>query len=206
MASITTTLDVAMNRMLDDIINGVAKDGLVVLKQVLDSSGFLKSPYLKNYEVYAHVIGHQVMYEILVDVTALNEKEKQTRELIDSAVDNEISKSAKTYGVSAKGVRRISKMKDVRKEVGDVRKTSHDARKTSHNRLLEHDSANHAPRSMEVNREGKLSVYYERSIRETKSGIKYPQFKYDGLMQKFLDKLIDTVSERFTSEIEKILS
>jgi hypothetical protein len=73
-------------------------------------------------------------------------------------------------------------------------------------RKMNHRLAMSAPRDMNINREGRLSVTFERQTRVAKSGdIHFPQGKFQGIMKRFMDELRQVVLEKFAPQIEKIL-
>jgi hypothetical protein len=209
MTDISTGLELALQRATDGLIDEIAQDGLEVLKNVVDSSGFARSPYLKNYQVLAHVDGGKILFEIIVDISALNQKEQQVREMLESAQPGAVSEAARTYGIGKHGAQRVIGQRDARQPIRDARrdarKPSRDARKTSGQRLLGHEMALHAPRSMNVTREGKLSVMFSRSLRETKTEIHYPKGQFQGLLARFINEFTQVVAKKFAPALEEVL-
>lgn len=212
MVDYATQLHVALQRATDSVIDEIAKDGLNSLKSVLDQYGFPKSPHLKNYEVYAHVDSGKIFFEIRIDVSALSAANKEVQKLIESARPDMISDSAKTFGMGAHGAARISgnrdarnRRQDTRRPTSDARKPVQDSRRTAADRLMGHEIASHMPRSLDVDRDGKLSVMMSRSLRDTSTGIHYPKGQFEGLLDKFMDELVGVISDRFAPVLEKVL-
>ncbi|KKK63744.1 hypothetical protein LCGC14_2991200, partial [marine sediment metagenome] len=107
---IATTLAVTMDRAVERIVDGVASDGLKVLKSVLDSAGFPKSEYLKNYEVFAHVSGTDITFEILLDVEAVEPEDEMTRKAMEQQreeLEQVQQRSSKTFRMTSRGVQRL---------------------------------------------------------------------------------------------------
>lgn len=209
---LSTSLHATFQRAVDAVIDEIAKDGVRILKGVVDSAGFGESEYLKNYDVFAHVDGGEILFEIVIDASALELKDKHAQEIVEGARPAAVSAAARTYGMGAGGVQRQIGRRDARKgseqrtgRVRDARTPARDARKTSGLRLLGHEMSAHMPRSANVTRSGKLSVFFRRSLREGTSEIKYPRGKLQGLIQEFVDKLADAVADKFAPELEKML-
>lgn len=212
MVDLATQVNTALQRATDSLVDEIAKDGLMVFKKVLDESGFLRSPYLKNYEVLSHVEDSLITFELIIDISALNQKEDQVREMLEAARPGMISEAARTYGIGAKGVQRLigprdirTPSRDARRPARDARTPAKDARRNASQRLIGHEVALHAPRSMNVTREGKISVLFKRSLRETESGIHFPKGKFQGLLAKFIEDLSDVVLEKFTPAFKSVL-
>lgn len=218
MTDYTTTIATQLNRIVDSLVDEIANDGLQLLKKILDSSGFAKSEYLKDYEVYAHVDGHEITFEILVNMEAIEiDEEVQERIITEQKKIQERleSKAVRTYGMSKHGnTRRIVGQRDARSPTRDARR---DARrpakrivgslKTADDRLEEHEVALRAPRSIRVNREGKLSLSFRRSLRENKQTgeITYPKEKFDGIMDNFINQIQELIANKFIPELGKFI-
>jgi len=219
---LTTSLDAALMRIVDKVIDTIAVDGVSALKKVLDEAGFSKSDLLKDYEVYAHVSGRTITFEILVPADAFDTADPETKAAVDQS--RKEAEEAHTPGVRTYGFQPTSRpgrltgrrdaRRDARKSVWDARK---DARKppktltsrakTAQTRLMEHQSALHAPRSMDVNREGMVSLRMTKTVEDTPDGgVRLPKGKFQGVMGKFMKSLEDVVADSFVPELEKLLA
>lgn len=208
MADVTTAIVAAAKRAVESVIDEIAKSGLVVLRNVLDQAGFRDSEYLKNYEVYAHVSGDVITFEILLDVEAVvPEDEATTAAIRDNMLEAE--QAATTYGMTAEGPRRITGMSDrrvdARRPPRDARRPLRDARTNARDRLVRKEIANVRPRSVKVDRTGKLSVALRRSVRETEESVTFPQDAFQGILGQFMKRLQKEIREKFVPEIADIV-
>lgn len=197
---IATTLTAAMDRAVDRVIDGIATDGLKALKSVLDSAGFPKSEYLKNYEVFAHVSGTEVTFEILLDVEAVeleDEEDEEAGKAMKKQLEKIQRKASRTYRMTSRGVQRLE----------DIRRPVRDARKTAADRLAGHEMALYAPRSARITRTGKLAVALKRSIRtiKEKEEVRFPEGKFQGIIGKFMDEIKFVIAENFLPELSDII-
>jgi len=226
MANFTAPLMVLLERSVDSIRDIIAKDGLAILQSTLRESGFEDSEYLKDYVLYAHVSGDEVVYEISLSVDAVGEETDLSEEVVRTrnsamdALDNKFEEaSVKSFGLSKDGsVFRVARMRDKRKSHHDAktirkkRKSSHDVKSTSKTREFEHKAASAsprsrgAPRSMDVDKSGKLKLTFTRQLKKTKSDFKYPEKDFEGIMKKFIEGIQDAITKRFVPELEKTLS
>ena len=202
---IATTLTATIDRAVERIVDGVASDGLKALKSVLDSAGFPKSEYLKNYEVFAHVSGTEVTFEILLDVEAVEPEDEITRKAMEEQkqqLEQIQQRASRTYRMTSRGVQRLE---DARRPARDARRPARDARKTASHRLAEHEIALHAPRSARITRTGKLAVALKRSIRTAEKETKFPEGKFQGIIGKFVDEIGSVIADRFLPELRDIV-
>ena len=226
MANFTAPLIVLLDRSVDRIRDIIAKDGLTILQSTLREFGFEDSEYLKDYKLYAHVSGDEVIYEIALSVgaieeeTDLSEKVTKARNSSMDSLDNKFEEaSVRSFGLSKDGgVVRMPGMRDKRKSnhnariVRDKRRSSNDVRMTSKTREFGHKAAQAAPRSrgaprsMDVDKSGKLKLTFTRQLKKTKSEFKYPEKDFEGIMKKFVERIQDAVAKRFIPELEKTLS
>lgn len=222
MSELATTLNAMMARVVDSVIDAVAMEGVSVLKKILDEEGFSQSEVLKDYEVYAHVVGGEVTFEILIPSEAFDAEDPQTKDAIDQG-QQEAEEAAHTPGVRTYGFQPTSRpgrltgrrdaRRDARKSVWDARRDARKApktlvsrKKTAQTRLIEHKAALNAPRSMDVNREGKVSLRMSRTVEDTpEGGVRMPQGKFQGVIGKFMESLNQVILENFAPELEKIL-
>ncbi len=221
-ASLLSQLD----RATEAVSDLIAKDGLALLKKTLDSSGFVKSPYLKDYEVFATVNRRGITFEILVSLEAVDIDPKTLEESADRSIQAYEDASERIYHILSRGgFDRVARMKDNRRAAPSAlnrpKRTKNNlhqwgpkssgygprsAFKTSQTRRLEHKLAMSAPRDMHIDRQGRLSVRFERQTRTTKSGeIHFPQGKFQGIVKKFMDELKQLILSRFSPELEKVL-
>ena len=220
MMGITEALDAQLNRVVEAVQDEIARDGLTLLKKVLDRSGFAKSSYLKDYEVYSHVRPGEITFEILLQFESLDIDMKKVQLDAAKAADNWEKASKRIYKIISRGgFNRVARMKDNRRPIPSAlnrpRRTkskmrewgsgAHNAVKDANDRQLEHSIAMGAPRDMNVNRQGKLSIQFARQTRTTKSGIHFPKGKFQGIMKDFMDGLQDIIANHFAPELEKIL-
>jgi hypothetical protein len=211
---ISTTLTAYLDRVVDDIVDGIAKDGLVLLKRVLDEAGFAKSPYLKDYEVYAHVLsGNVISFEILLDVEAVVPQDDVTRQAIVDSVDQaaQVEAAAQaSYGIGPSGPQRLvgktNALRDARTPAYDRRRPARDVRQTSLDRLVNKEIANVTPRSARVDREGRLSVALKRAVAKSGETTVMPQGEFQGIIGKFLGELTAVISNQFSPGLSDIVS
>lgn len=215
----TTVLTTALDRIVGNIIDGIAQDGLRALRSVLDDAGFGQYEGLKNYEVFAHVIGNdQVVFEIQVDFESMDDTTKKT--LASRDQDEYIRKASRMYAFSGVGgmQRRVAGgTRDARRPAHDALRPARDARrpmqkgardvtKGSQERLAEHTFANRAPRGMHINNQGKLSIIFQKMIQNTTHGVQYPTGDFQGIMRKFMDKLNRVIAKQFVPQLNKVIS
>lgn len=222
MDNFTTSLAAIMSRAVEQAIDSVARDGLVVLRDLLEQEGFSRSEFLKDYEVFAHVSGGTIMFEIVLDFEALEPGDAEAKAALEEETQQALAEASATYGLSLRTPRRLIGQRDARRPASDARRDARrparDARKTSRDRLFGHEVANHAPRRVvipkgigaprdaAVTSEGKLSVVFQRSVRATETGFQMPQGKFDGIVGKFLDRLKSVIADKFTPALAEILS
>jgi len=209
---ITTSLTAYLDRLVDEMVDAIAKDGLVLLKRVLDQAGFAKSPYLKDYQVFAHVIGDVVSFEILLDVEAVVPADEVTRQAMEDSADagdEQEAVASSTYAMGPNGPQRLvgktNAMRDARTPARDARRPARDARKTSRDRLIEKEVANITPRSARVDRDGRLSVALRRSARTNGEEIVMPQGEFQGIIGTFLREISSIISAKFSPGLSEII-
>lgn len=216
---IATSLAAQLQRAVSSVSDSIAKEGLLALKRVLDASGFQKSRYLKNYEVFSHVNGGVVSFEILLDLESTDIDPKKLKQAADQALEAQEDAARRTYVILQRGGNtRVARMRNVLRPArhanvpvkSALRPMKHAAQSTykdSSQRLMEHKVAASAPRGMNLNREGKLSIQFEKQTRTTSSGdLHYPQGHFQGIVKDFMDALNKIIVDKFTPELEHILS
>jgi len=224
---VTTSLDAVLRRIVDSSVDEIAKDGINILKSIVDSSGFADSEYLKDYEIFSHVSGHEITFEIIVSLESLDEESKEEVLSKEESSDKLEDSSTRTFGINSNGViGRIYSLKervhdartptrnarrstlDARKPVRDARRSSIDTKKDSIGRSVEHMLKANSPRSVRVDRAGKLSIQMKNQIRinKTSSEVVYPNKKYSGIIGDFIDRLKIAISEKFSPKISEILA
>lgn len=204
---IATTLNAMVRRAFEAVVDDIAKDGLVVLRRVLNGAGFSGSEHLRDYEVFAHISGDTVSFEIVLDIEAVVPEDEVTRRAIEEQREKaeEIEKQAdKSFHLFRK-TQRVGRLRDARKPARDARKPARDARKNASDRLVEHELARLAPRSARVTRTGKLSVALRRSVRETEDKIEFPKDKFQGILGTFMEEIKNVVYDKFAPELRKIV-
>lgn len=208
MADISTTVAAAVERALQAVIDEVAKAGLAALRNVVDQAGFRQSEYLKNYEVFAHVSGDVITFEILLDVEAVVPEDQATAQAVRSEMGT-IEEAARTFGMTTDGPQRVLGLndarRDARKPARDARRPARDARTDSRDRLIKKEIANVRPRSVKVDRAGRISVALKRSIREGEDGVTFPQAEFQGILGEFVTRLRKVIAAEFLPEIAKIV-
>ncbi len=209
---ITTSLTAYLDRLVDEMVDAIAKDGLVLLKRILDQAGFAKSPYLKDYEVYAHVIGDVVAFEILLDVEAVVAADQATQDAMEASAeegDESEAQASSTYAMGPNGPQRIvgktNALRDARSPARDARRPARDARKTARDRLIEKEVANITPRSARVDRDGRLSVALKRTAKVDGEGIVMPQGEFQGIIGVFLSEISTLISAKFAPGLSEII-
>lgn len=210
---IATSLATQLDRLVDSILEDVASDGLALLKRILDSAGFAKSPFLKDCQVLAHVVRGSVLFEILLDVESLVPADEITRKAVEDAATAAVAAQEEASASFAMGphgpqrlVSRQNALRDARRPAGDARRPARDARKGSLDRLVEKEVANFAPRSAKVNREGRLSVALRRSATASGEGIVMPQGEFQGIIGNFVSELRKVIASQFSSGLEDIIA
>jgi hypothetical protein len=210
MSDIESIINKIIKRRIESSIDSIAKKCLVALRNILDQAGFREFENLKNYEVYVHVSGESMAFEILVDFESFDDKSKKLIEDLESK--NElIEKSARSYGFIVNGIHRIEGMKDARKPAMDARRPARDARRpardareNSNDRSIKKEIARIAPRSLKIDRSGKLSMAFQRSMEISNDEFVYPEGDFQGLIKEFMNKVKLVVSTTFKSEIKRI--
>lgn len=212
MADYSTAMSAMAQRAVEAVIDSVAKDGLAALKSVLDRSGFAGSEVLRGYTVSAHVSGDTIEFEVLVPSDAVErtpeveEEIARAREEAEADQERDFERAAVRSFTLIKGRAVRDRRGDARRPARDARRPAKDARLTSAGRLLRHEIALQAPRSMSLNQEGKLSLRFKRSVRETSRGFEYPKRRLGGSVGDFMDKLRDIIAKRFMPELESIIA
>jgi hypothetical protein len=209
---ITTSLTSYLDRLVDEMVDAIAKDGLALLKRILDQAGFAKSPYLKDYEVYAHVIGDVVAFEILLDVEAVVAEDQATQDAMEATAeegDESEAQASATYAIGPNGPQRLvgktNALRDARTPARDARRPARDARKTARDRLIEKEVANITPRSARVDRDGRLSVALRRTAKTDGEGIVMPQGEFQGIIGVFLREISALISAKFAPGLSEII-
>jgi len=206
MAEITTAFNTALDRALDRVIDSIAIEGVKALQVILDNAGFSKSPYLKDYEIYANVIGHEIVFEILLSMDSV-EYEKEIEEKQEEAKKKQEKQlqdlTARTYGLTrqSRKVTRIYSATDMRRPARDARKGARDARKGAAYRLAQHEMINKRPRSAHITRQGKLAIEMKRSMRESETQVHLPQGNFEGIIKDIIDKAKEIILDKFLPEL-----
>jgi hypothetical protein len=89
---------------------------------------------------------------------------------------------------------------DAKHRIKDARYPALDARKKLNDKRIEN------PHGMSITDDGKLALTIERSVSTGKFGIKLPKNAFQGIMGDFMDRLYDAISNRFSTELETILT
>lgn len=204
---ISTSLTASMQRAVDGLIDTIAKQGLVELRKILEKHGFSKSEYLKDYDVFAHVAGNWITFEIQLDVEAVvpeDEAAQQAMDDVSQQVADASEGATRTYTVSKPSLQ-VRRMKDVRRPAKDARRPAKDIRKTAQDRLIEHELARLAPRSARVTKTGQLSVALQRAVRSSEKKVVFPQDKFQGILKDFLVSLQKILLDEFVPELVDII-
>ena len=210
--SLATSLSTILDRYVDSIISTVASEGLVLLKRVLDEAGFGNSEHLKNYEVFAHVTGHEVAFEIVLDFEAVVAEDAATNEALlepPEDMEGEFEPEA-TYTLGPSGPMRLasrsSGKRDARRPARDARRPARDARTTARDRLVAKEVANITPRSARVTKDGRLSVALKRSTRTVDGEMVMPRGEFQGIIGEFMTKLKNLVTQKFSPALTDIIA
>ena len=225
MSELTTSIEKQVQRIINNVRDSVAKDGLIALKRVLDGSGFAKSEYLKDYKVNAHTTKESVIFEIIIELEAFEDQDEipKTTEDANQAVDIQREKTIQeTYTILSRGgFSNVARLHDKRERVGSILKPTRSilrptrsirsAFKGTAQRKLGHVIANSAqrgedkedvpmsslplPRDMYVNAEGKLSVKFKKQTTIDKSGAMH-----------YPKGSYQGISKKFIEEIKKIVA
>ncbi len=210
---ITTSIATQLDRIVDGMLDDMASEGLVLLKSILDEAGFRKSPFLKDYQVMAHVVGRTVVFEILLDLDSVVPQDEATKKAIeDSRQEGDAleESASSSYAMGPDGPQRIvgkqNALRDARTPARDARRPARDARKGSRDRLVEKEIANVTPRSATVTRDGRLSLAMKRTARTDGEEIVMPQSKFQGIIGRFLSEIRTVIAARFSPGIARIVS
>ncbi len=226
---ITTSLTAQLQRAVSAVADNIARSGLELLQKTLDNAGFLKSSYLKDYEVYSRVNRDTITFEILVrldsiQVDQMRLAEKTREQEMVTPKDTAEQAEERVFGIQGRGgFANVARMHDARKPTRDARKPLRDARKPLHDatkgprdsreRAINHTLARTRPRSillprgMQVNRDGKLAIQLDRRATLNKEGgLQMPNGEFQGIVRRFMDDLRHLVLEQFTPQLEKIIS
>jgi hypothetical protein len=214
-----------MQRSVDRITESIAKEGVDVLVQVLEREGFTKSPYLKDFQVFAHVTGGEICFDLELNIDAFDDDTvTQLRESNeDSEPEEDATKESKTFGRNKfNNVGRLLSYRDSRV---DARKRSSNSLtpkalpaktirtpvvETSENRKLKHSLAAHAPRSALISSQTqKVSLRLKTMVNnredDTKSEFVYRNKQFEGVIGRFVDELSVKVSEVFSEELSELM-
>lgn len=209
-----------MSRAVSSVLDEIAKEGLVALRDLLTKEGFTKSEFLKDFDVYAHVLDEEITFEIVLSFDSVVPGDDEAKKAMQQQASAALDEAARTYGLSLRSPRRVIGQRDARRPAADgrhdARRPARDVRKTSKDRLVGHEVSNHAPRnvivpkdgmprSATVNSEGKLSVIFQRSLRESGSGLKASKGKFDGMVGRFVSKLQDVIAEKFAPALARMI-
>jgi len=215
MDDIATSLHTALERAVHNLIDVIAKEGLEALKRTIDRAKFSQSEYLKDHEIYAHVMGDSIEFEIVLSLDAIVPEDDETRKEIEKQLQEEEDEQlerqmARTYGWSTRGPRRIRDARkpatDARTPLRDARQRVPDARTTARHRDFKRTVALRTPRSAQVTPEGKLSVALRRTVKETDTEIRLPQGQFQGVIDQFMKELKSLIADEFAQELTKIVS
>lgn len=199
-----------VNDILDEIKDLVAKDGLRAMKSVLDSEGFSKYEHLRNYEAFAHVTKDGVTFELVVDFESFDDASKDKVESATiSAEDEDGEEIKKTFSLKNGKIRKhrispVKKQHDGRRDARKRAKSATDSRHTADERRLEHEVYASSPRSMHVNRQGKISIRMKH-LDDGKGGLQFSQNRYEGILGEFIDKTIEKVNDAVVEAIQRAL-
>ena len=200
-----------VNDLLDEIKDLIAKEGLRAMKKVLDSEGFSKYEHLRDYEAFAHTTKDGVTFELVVDFESFDDASKDKVESATiSAEDEEGEEIKKTFSLEDGKIRkhRVSPVKKNHDKRRDARKRASsavDSRHTADERRLEHEVYASSPRSMHVNRQGKISIRMKH-LDDGKGGLQFSQKKYEGILGEFIDKTIEKVNDAVVEAVERALA
>lgn len=227
MSNWSSALNSAFNRMISNSIERIAKAGLVALRKVVNDAGFSRSEYLKNYELFVHIDGNLIIYEIVLDLEAIETEDEVSMEILEDQnkiIEEKLNKaSTKSYRMTMRGVQGLTDARspalDRRSPATDARTPATDARTTATDRLFKKELLNAAPRSAGIGRGGKLRLSFSRSIREVErqrkneqtqkvenvQEIRMPDGKFEGIVKEFIDELNKIIANEWADEFLKIV-
>lgn len=211
---ISTSLHAALQRYMSDLMDTIASDGLTALKQTLDDAG--ASERLKQYEVFSHVAGNTVVFEIVVDSSVVVATDVKTA----AAIQKEMSKArqmvmkkvTKTFELGLEGPRRVVRdarmfQFDMRTSARDARTSARDARQSARDaRSSIADATIEDPHGIDMTPDGKMSITLERSVNVKNSIMHLPKGAYQGIMGDFMDRLNQAISTNFSDKLNEIMS
>ena len=211
---ISTTLHAALQQAMGGLMDKIATDGLSALKQTLDDAGV--SEKLRQCEVFSHVAGDTVIFEIVVDSDKVVATDPKTmaaiREEASKLRQDMMKRVTKSFEMSQEGPRRV--VRDARKSAIDARNSTRDARNSTRDARHPALSASKPatsktienPHGMDLTSDGKLSLTLERSTVTNKSGTKFPKKAFQGIMGDFMDRLNGAIGNNFSDALETILA
>jgi len=204
MPDITTSLNAQIDRVIDDVIDSIAKDGLVLLEKTVTEAGFSKSPYLKDYKIEAHVANKIVSFQIILGEDSIEIDEDVEREFkrnSDEQKKKTTVRKPRIYIIEKSRIRRI--MRDVRKTAQDRTAESTGTKrtvKTPEDRKAESETFKvQNPRSVTIDLKGKIKVKFKRSVTQLPDGkFKYPKnVATEGVFEHFLKDLEYVIESNF---------
>lgn len=219
MPTTETGIAALAQRALDAIVEEIAKDGVQVLRSVIEEEGFSQNENLKDYEVFAHVApNNEIWFEIVFNMEALDDESQEDTE---ETTEDEIPEGSKTFGFSDLG--RISQLVSRNEGRRDARKPTHDARrdarrepkhlrstyKTAEIRKVEHSIIARSPRSLRLNpKTSKVSLRIKSMVqnRVEDQVYVYRRKKFEGVVERFINGLTKVIANNFSDELQKIIS
>lgn len=221
MSDIATSIYAAVQRAIDNVIDSIATEGVGVLTKVLENEGFLEFEYLKDFQVFAHVKDAEIWFEIVLSMEGLDDESKAEVQDKEPEKDELPPENAKVFTKNELGnigrvVYHVTPMKDARKPARDARRNAfhgptklRDTPTTSEDRQIYHAMAAHSPRSLLVNRQGQISIIMKSMVELQNSGretFTYRHKKFEGAIGRFIDKLTPVISEKFSQELQSIIT
>jgi hypothetical protein len=219
-----TSLHADLQRMIPNLMDRIASDGLKALKATLDEAGV--SERLGHCEIFSHVAGDTVIFEVVVDSDAVVASDAKTaaatQEEMSKAKKKMMKKVTKTFEMGLEGPRRAfvdarkfqmdarSSARDARSSARDARVSAKDARSSAEKRAGRADSGldRHIDgvKGMNMTPSGKLSLTIERSMSVDKLGTHIPKSAFQGIMGDFMDRLNSAIHNNFADKLSVIMS
>lgn len=217
--NVTTSLHAQVQRFISGILDTIASEGLIALKQTLDDAGVTKNI---DYAVLAHTTGDSVIFEITVDSSTIVSDDPITIAYLQKArlelYKQKMKNVTKTFELGLDGSRRVvydarktasdarKHANDIRRPARDARVSARDARRPARDARSGVDRTIENPHGMSMTKDGKLSITIERSVIKNKSEIQIPKGVYQGIIGNFIDRVNNIVAEEFVGELEKIIT
>jgi hypothetical protein len=216
----------ATEQVIEDSETEIIDRGLRILDKVLQEGGFLQNEILKDYSVEAELSDNIFSFIINVEPEAFSDETMENlRSDRTGRVKRPETERQKAHKVAEKFLRRNLRtyrqpyMKDVRQKYHNALKPARSAIKSARDgrsdteirstvknasvRLREHAIMNVYPVGLDVEANGTLKPITQQVINSTNTRFLYPKNAYSGMVQKFMNSMIEYLEEHFFNALVK---